>query len=147
MKPFLTTKRKLFELALMLVIDLILYLIWQSWDMLVLFSFGFVWNWVASQDLTDLTSSGKYRLSMVKTVQNLQIMVLSPVDKAPQIVKFLVKILPAGIFWSLIIFFNSSEMPWWMTFVGSLAYEIIQLEILNFKKEKDKSFEIDTGSP
>lgn len=134
--PFLTTKRKMLDLLVLLVIDLVVYFVWDSFEIISLLSFGFIWNWVASQDLTPLLEHRRYRFSMVKLVKNLQHLVLKPFKDLPFWFQRIVSILPAGLFWSLVIYFNDSDMPWWATFVGSLTYEIIQIESYYFHKQE-----------
>lgn len=135
--PFLTSRRKLFELLILLVLNLIIFFFWSSLEVISLFSFGFIWNWVASQELHNLIDNRRYRFSMVKLVKDLQSMILRPLERAPGFVKWFAKILPAGAFWSLVIYFNQSDMPWWATFLGSFTYELIQLEITSIGKEKE----------
>ena len=129
MNGFFITKRKTFELMTLVVFDLLAILLWGSWDFVILFSFGFIWNWVASQESSILIpNTRKYRFSTLKTVFNLQNLFLKPVKKLPEAVKFIVRCLPAGIFWSMVILFNESHMPWWAVFLGSLSLELVQLE-------------------
>lgn len=139
MKPFLTTRRRLVDLLILFVLDLGLYFLWQDLSLVVLFSFGFIWNWVAAQDLHMLFENKRYRYSMVRLVINLQTMFLNLVVRAPAWVKWVVQILPAGIFWTMVILFNDSSMPWWATFLGSLVFEIIQLESKLIQKNKEIS--------
>ena len=118
----------------MLLLDAVFYLLWNSFDFVMLFSFGFIWNWVASQESTiTLKNTRRYRFSTLKTVFNLQNLVMRPFLNAPLFVKILIKSLPAGIFWSAVILFNESNMPWWAVFIGSLTLEFFQLETKIFK--------------
>jgi hypothetical protein len=135
MKPFMTTKKKLIEIGVLLAFDIVFYFLWSNMDAVVLFSMGYVWNWVASQDLSLLFENKRYRFSMIKMVNNLQNLAVKPFLKFPFWVHSLVRVLPAGLFWWMVIYFNDSTMPWWMTFVGSFAYEVVQLESLLFKKK------------
>lgn len=135
--PFLTTKRKLLDLLILLVANTALFFIWESWEIITLFSFGFIWNWVAAHDLNFVRDNPRYRFSMVKLVFNLQTMVQRPLPKAPGLVKKILGIFPAGIFWSLIIFSNDAAMPWWATFLGSLFFEIVQWEARSIKAEQE----------
>lgn len=129
MNGFLISKRKTFELAVLIFLDGLFFLLWNNWDLVLLFSLGFVWNWVASQESTILLDNKRrYRFSTLKTVFNLQRLVLKPVKNAPEAVKILARIIPAGLFWSAVILFNESEMPWWAVFLGSLAAELVQIE-------------------
>lgn len=128
MNAFFITKRKTFELGLLLLLDLILYFILSDFDFVILFSFGYVWNWVGSQQ-DSLTFEGKkYRYSTLKTVINLQNLFLKPLASAPHFVKMIVRSLPAGLFWGAVILFVDSHMPWWSVFIGSLTLELILLE-------------------
>lgn len=129
MKGFFISKRKFAELVVLLVLDAIFFLIWNSWDFVILFSLGFVWNWVAAQEQEIvLPNTRRYRFSTLKTVFNLQNLILKPLGKMPEAVKFFARILPAGTFWAAVILFNQSEMPWWAVFMGSFFLELIQLE-------------------
>lgn len=137
MNGFFITKRKTFELLALLVLDLIFYVLWDSWDFVILFSFGYVWNWVASQEQEiTLANSRKYRFSTLKTVFNLQNLVLRPVANLPEPVKLIVRCLPAGSFWSMVIIFNGSAMPWWAVFIGSFTLELVLLEKKLFKSKE-----------
>lgn len=138
MNGFFISKRKTFELLVMLLLDAVFYLLWNSFDFVMLFSFGFIWNWVASQESTiTFNNTRRYRFSTLKTVFNLQNLIMRPFQKAPLFVKVLVKSLPAGVFWSAVILFNESQMPWWAVFIGSLTLELFQLEtrILKVKEQ------------
>jgi len=133
---FLISKRKTYELLALLVFNIITYLLWNSFKFNTLFSFGFIWNWVASQEKDIMISNPRrYRFSTLKFVFGFQNLVLKYTEKFPFILKFIVKILPAGLFWLFIIFLNDSEMPWWSVFLGSLCAELMQFDSL-FKKEK-----------
>src|SRR5688500_8190193 len=118
MNAFAPPKRKLLELLIMLVLAGVFYLVYPEFDAVVLFVFGFVWNWAASNELSVLFENKRYRMSLLKTVVNLQNLILTPFDWAPEWVKRTLRVLPAGIFWSLVIYMNDSIMPWWATFIG-----------------------------
>lgn len=135
--PFLTSRRKLLDLLIIIILDIIIFLVWSSWEFISLFTFGYIWNWVASQELPYLVENQRYRFSMVKFVKNLQVMIQKPLVKAPGFVKWFARILPAGLFWTLVIHFNSADMPWWATFLGSFVYEAIQLEVKSFRRERE----------
>jgi len=129
MNGFLVSKRKSLELGILLLIDILFYILWDSFDFVILFSLGFIWNWVASQeDTIILDNNRRYRFSTLKTVFNLQKLFLKPLKRMPKFVHFIARILPAGIFWSAVILFNESPMPWWAVFLGSLTVELILLE-------------------
>lgn len=137
MSGFFITKRKTFELFVLAVLDGLFFLILNDWNFLVLFSFGYIWNWVASQESSIiLDNNRRYRFSTLKTVFNLQRLFLAPLGKAPEAVRFIARILPAGLFWSAVILFNESPMPWWAVFLGSLVVELIQLETKIFKPKE-----------
>ncbi len=136
MKPFLTEKRRMIELLALVGMDAVLYLVWSSWPLVCLFSFGFIWNWTAAQDLTSLLSNPRYRFSMVRFVGNVHVIILKPIAHLPAWTHFFARLLPAGIFWWMVVMINDSDMPWWITFVGSLCFELIQIEILPFRKKE-----------
>lgn len=137
MNNFFISKRKTLELGVMILLDGIFYLLWDSFDFVMLFSLGFIWNWVASQEASiTLNNTRRYRFSTLKTVFNLQNLFLRPVATMPLVVKIIVRSLPAGIFWSAVILFNESQMPWWAVFIGSLTLELVQLETKLFKAKE-----------
>lgn len=137
--PFLTPKRKLLDLLVLGISDLVIYFIWGSWEVVALFSLGFIWNWVASQDLDALFENRRYRFSMVKLVKNLQQMILTPLQNAPRFLSWLAACLPAGIFWGMVIYVNDALMPWWATFLGSAGYQLLQLEMISLIKHKESA--------
>jgi hypothetical protein len=128
MNGFLISKRKTFELLFLLLLDVILYFILSSIDFVILFTFGYIWNWVGSQHESLSFEGKKYRYSTLKTVLNLQSLFLKPLTRAPYAVKLLARSLPAGLFWWGVIIFNESQMPWWAVFIGSLTLEMVLLE-------------------
>ena len=129
MNGFLVSKRKTLELGILLLLDIVFYVLWNSFDFVILFSLGFIWNWVASQEQSIiLENNRRYRFSTLKTVFNLQKLFLRPIKRMPKFVHFIARILPAGLFWSAVILFNESPMPWWAVFLGSLTVELILLE-------------------
>ncbi len=137
MNGFFITKRKTFELGILLLLDAVFFLIFDDWDFVILFSLGYIWNWVASQEKEIiLDNNRRYRFSTLKTVFNLQNLFLKPFTKMPEVVKLIIRILPAGLFWSAVILFNESPIPWWSVFIGSLAIELIQLETKLFKAKE-----------
>lgn len=142
MKPFAPPKKKLIELLIMMVLAGVFYLIYPEMDAIVLFLFGFIWNWSASNELSDLFSNKRYRMSLLRTVVNLQSLILKPFSKAPEWSKRVLNILPAGIFWGLVIYLNDSHMPWWSTFIGSAAFEIMQIELKFIRKQKEQEEEV-----
>lgn len=137
MTGFLISKRKASELGALLLLDLLFYFLWDNLDFVILFSLGFIWNWVASQEAEILIGDNRrYKFSTLKTVFNLQSLFLKPFAKLPEPVKFFIRILPAGIFWSAVILFNESSIPWWAVFLGSLTLELIQLENKIFRQKE-----------
>lgn len=139
MKPFLPARRKLIDLAILVVMDVLFYFLWHDLNLIILFTFGFVWNWCASQDLSLLFENRRNRYSTLRTVVNLQQLFLKPFKKFPTWVQFFPKILPAGIFWGVVILFNGSTVPWWAPFLGSFVFELVQLEISVIRKHKEES--------
>lgn len=137
MKPFSPPKRKLFDLLGLVIISGVFYLLYPSIDAVILFILGFIWNWSVSIDLSLLFENRRYRFSMLKTVIGIQQAALKPFENMPLFVRKFVAILPAGIFWTVVIFINDSVMPWWATFIGSLAFELIQIELKFAKGQKE----------
>jgi hypothetical protein len=140
MTTFIPPKRKMIEFFILPVLLLIFWFIYSSPEAISLFAFGYIWNWSASNDLEFLFQNKRYRMSTLKTVVNIQNLILKPFRNTPMLLQRLIRVLPAGIFWTLVIFVNESVMPWWATFAGSLVFELIELEgdILNRHKNKDE---------
>lgn len=134
MKPFVPTKRKLVELLLLFVLAGVFFFFYPKLEGTILFVFGYIWNWSASIELDPMYEHRRYRFSMLSTVRNIQRLFLKPFFRFPLFVQKIISILPAGIFWWMVIFMNDSEMPWWSTFLGSAVYELLQIE-LNFIKD------------
>lgn len=137
MNAFLIPRRKVIEILILPVFLGVFYFFYPMIEATSLFAFGYIWNWSASNDLTQVIDAKRYRMSMLKLVVMLQNLVLKPFVNAPEWIKSLLKVLPAGIFWTLVIFINDSQMPWWVTFLGSFVFELLQLEISLFKHRKD----------
>ena len=137
MNTFTIPRRKVIEISLLPVFLGILYFIYPHTEAVVLFASGYVWNWAASNDLDKLFENRRYRMSMLKLVVNLQNLILRPFKNAPELIKKVLKVLPAGIFWTMVIYLNESDMPWWATFLGSLVFELLLLEINMFKRQKE----------
>ncbi len=135
MRPFLATKRKLLDLIVLLILGIAVFFL-QGFDATFLFSFGFIWNWSASQDLSRLMEGKSYQYTMLKLVLSSQALIVSPafVQRSPEIVKLILRSLPAGLFWWGVMWFMGSELPFWATFMGSFAFEISQWEVL-FRKQ------------
>lgn len=137
MNGFLISKRKTFEFGILILLDAVLYLVLDNWDFITLFSLGFVWNWVASQEkYIMIENNRRYRFSTLKTVFLLQNLILRPFPKAPEPIKFILRLLPAGVFWGGVILFIDSPMPWWAVFLGSLVLELIVLETKLFQPKQ-----------
>ncbi len=136
MRPLLTSKRKLLDLLVVVILAAVIWLL-QGLETAWLFTFGFVWNWVASQDLSQYMEGRSYRYTMLKFVLNLHALIQSPgfIKRSPEFVKLILRSLPAGIFWSAVIWFQDSDLPIWATFLGSFAFEISQWEVLFRKKD------------
>lgn len=137
MKPILPSKRKLLDLVILLVLDLVCYLLWGSLEFVVLFTLGYIWNWVTSQNLDVLFENRRFKFSTLSIIISFQNLFLKPLQRFPFWIQWIGRLFPAGIFWSMVIIFNDASMPWWGTFVGSLVFELAQLEIKMFKKEKE----------
>ncbi|MFP5387415.1 MAG: hypothetical protein ACLGHN_15160 [Bacteriovoracia bacterium] len=147
MNTFAPPKKKLIELIIMLPLAGVYYLLYPEVDAIVLFLFGFIWNWSASNELSNLFSNKRYRMSLLRTVVNLQSLILRPFSKAPGWIKKILNVLPAGIFWGMVVYINDSHMPWWSTFIGSAAFELMQLELKFIRKQKDEVPEIPKELP
>lgn len=134
MNRFFMSRRKFYEFIALIMLDLLFYLLWNSLDFVILFSFGYIWNWVASQE-NDVTLGNvkRYRFSTIKTVFNLQNLILKPFSNLPLYLKMAIRSLPAGCFWAAVIWFNNSQMPWWAVFLGSLSAELAQIESKLFR--------------
>jgi hypothetical protein len=137
MKPFAPTKRKLTELLILGGLTGIFYFFVPRLEAIVLFVFGFIWNWSASVELDPLYEHRSYRFSMLTTVRSLQNLFLKPFTETPFLIQRFISILPAGIFWWMIVYINESMMPWWAPFIGSAAFELTQMELKLIKGEKE----------
>src|SRR5690349_7173759 len=106
MMPFLTSKRRLLDLIVLILVAGVLWFI-QSGEIAVLFASGFIWNWVSAQDLSQHKEGRNYKYTTLRFVLNVQTSIVSwgPLKKAPVPVKFLLRCLPAGLFWSAVIWF------------------------------------------
>lgn len=137
--PFLTTRRKLIDILVLFFLTSLGFLFGLELSLLALFSFGFIWNWTASQELENLMTHKRYRFSMVKVVKSVNNSLDRLLENLPLVVKLIARCLPAGTFWLFVIFFNDSDMPWWAPYLGSLSFELLQLERLSIKKEKEET--------
>ena len=95
MRPFLTSKRKLIDLIVVVVLGAVIWPL-LGMEAAFLFYFGFIWNWVASQDLTQYMSGKSYRFTMLKFVINTHALILSPslIKSSPEIIKAFIRALP-----------------------------------------------------
>lgn len=131
-------RRKYFELLIMIIASGFFYFFIPKFEALTLFYFGFIWNWSNSIELDPIYDNPRYRFSMLRTVINFQKLILKPFSRAPEGIKKLISVIPAGLFWWLVIFINDSTMPWWTTFVGSICFELMNLQ-MNFSKNENKN--------
>jgi hypothetical protein len=127
-------RRKYIELAIMFLVSGVFYFFIPKFEELTLFYFGFIWNWSYSVELDPIYDNPRYRFSMLRTVINFQKLILRPFHRAPEAIKRLIGVLPAGIFWWLVIYINESSMPWWTAFVGSICFELVHLRS-NFSQD------------
>jgi hypothetical protein len=136
MRPFLTSKRKLIDLV---VVSVLIAILWPTLgsEAALLFGTGFIWNWVASQDLSQYMAGKSYRYTMLRLVLNLQALIQTPpmIKSSPEFIKVILRSLPAGLFWWAVIWFQDSDLPVWATFAGSLVFELSQWEVFYRKKE------------
>jgi hypothetical protein len=139
MTSFIPPRRKLIELVVLIILAGIFYFIYPDLKALMLFVLGFVWNWTTSVDLSEMLQNRRYKLSLLKTVISIQNLFLRPFAKAPDWVKSIVRIFPAGIFWNIVILINESDMPWWAPFLGSAAFELLQIELMYIRRHKELS--------
>lgn len=130
-KQFLVHKRKLLELLVLLVVDLVLVFLWDLGPLMLL-NLGFIWNWSASQELDYVMDNRRYRFSLIKMVYNLNWLVTYPVRRynLHPALGIVPKSLPAGLFWWTVIRFASSKLPLWPVFLGSFIFELTQLDLL-----------------
>ena len=133
----IVNRRKTFEFLFLFLLSSIYYFFFPSPEHLIIFCLGYIWNWSTSTELTEQFQNRRYRFSMLKTAINFQNLLVRPFLKAPEFAQRLIKSLPAGIFWWGVTYINNSQMPWWSAFIGSLCFEVLQLE-LSFIREKKK---------
>ena len=133
------SKRKKIEFFLLPIFLGVLYFFTSNIDAVVLFTFGYIWNWVCSIELDEMYSEKRYKFSLLRLVLTVQQTFLKPFNKFPEILKRVIRIFPAGVFWFLILFIYDSQMPIWAPFLGSLVFELTSLEVLVVSKEKDRS--------
>lgn len=131
----LVSKKKKIEFLLVFPLALLIYFFSPDINTIVLFIFGYIWNWVNSIESGEAFSEKRYRFSLIRFVRSIQAGLLRPFQKAPFLLKKIIGIFPAGAFWFLILFIYESDMPWWAPFLGSLVFEILSFEISTFRKD------------
>lgn len=141
-RPFFTTRRKIYEILILLGLNIGLYFVFQSWSDLMLFNLGFIWNWAASQPVSYVLDNDRYRFSFLKTVYNLHAIVQLPFRNLPAIFSILPRLLPAGLFWYLVIHFTESTVEPWCTFLGSFFLELTQLDVYFARKNQPVQEEV-----
>lgn len=130
------SRRNKIELLLLPIFLITLYFFYPDIDAIVLFTFGYIWNWVCSFELDEIYNEKRYKFSLLRLVVSIQSGFLKPFKKFPKILKRLIGIFPAGVFWFLIIFIYDSVMPIWAPFLGSLIFELVSLEVFYVSNEK-----------
>jgi hypothetical protein len=130
---FFSTKRKLYEILVLFFFSVGLTFLWHDYASILFFAMGFIWNWSASQKVDYVLNNKRYRFSFLKMVYNLQFLFLYPLKNFHPAFGIIAKILPAGLFWWMIVYFANSHLPVLPTFIGSLVYELIQLDSLLIK--------------
>ena len=138
MKVFAPSKRKLIEILIMIGLAGIFYFFYPKSEGVILFIFGFIWNWSASIELDPIYQQKRYKFSMLNTVRSIQLSFLKPFRKLPYVLQRVLAVLPAGIFWWMVISLNESIMPSWATFIGSAAFELVSIEISYIKSQQEK---------
>lgn len=131
-------RRKLQEFLIICVISSIHFFFFSNFEQLTLFVFGYIWNWASSSHQELLIENQRYRYSLIRTVISFQKIILTPFKKTPEMIRRIIKALPAGLFWLLVIYINNSTMPWWAPFLGSLCFEIIDFEF-DFLEKRNKT--------
>lgn len=137
-KVLFPSRRKMLDLLILVVLATVFYFLFPVLEGVILFVFGYIWNWCASIELDPVYENRRFRFSMLSTVRNFQKLILKPFRRAPRIIQKLISILPAGIFWAMVVYINDSVMPWWAPFVGSAAYELLQIELNFIKNRKEQ---------
>jgi hypothetical protein len=138
MKLFLPPKKTMIELGVLFPLLGVFYIFYPQKEGIALFISGYIWNWAATQEMGPMYENRQYRYSMLSTIRNIQHVILKPFRAFPVIFQRLMSVFPAGIFWAMIIHMNQSEMPWWATFLGSLAFEVLQIEFKFIQSHKGK---------
>jgi hypothetical protein len=138
MKPFSQSKIAFIQLLFLIPLLGVFYLLYPQKEGIALFTSGFIWNWAAIQKIDPIYKNRQYRYSMLSTIRNIQHVFLKPLRTFPFMVQRLLSVFPAGIFWAMIIYMNQSDMPWWATFLGSLSFELMQLELNFIQSHKNK---------
>jgi hypothetical protein len=129
MSPISFKPRKFFELAGLFFLATLSQLLLKDINVTSLFCLGFLWNWAISFNLDQSLNSRTHRWSMIKLVITIHRFWLKPFQKSPYYIQRIIYLFPAGCFWLLVCWLNDSTMPWWPAFVGSLFFEISQIDL------------------
>jgi hypothetical protein len=139
MKILIPKSKLVLEFFVLLAFLFLIYFLTNRLDIVTLFTLGFVWNWSVASQNDSSTVIKHHKFSMMHTILRIHEFFLKIFKRSPELVYRLAGILPAGFFWSLVIYFNESQMPWWATFLGSLVFESLQIQNLFLKGEKNKA--------
>lgn len=129
------SKRKKIELLLVLPFAFLVYFFASDLNSIVLFLFGYIWNWVNSIELNEIYNEKRYRFSLIRFIRSIQSIILKPFRRFPSIIQKVIGIFPAGVFWFLVIYIYESQVPWWAPFLGSLIFEIVSFEVSMFQNK------------
>jgi hypothetical protein len=127
------SRRKIFELFILLIFSYVFYSFIPQADEVSLFIFGYIWNWSTSIEMDSFNQNRRYRFSMLRVVFNFQNFIMKPFMNSSEVLRHVIKVFPAGIFWMAVIYINESSMPWWIAFSGSFTYELLQLRLFFYK--------------
>lgn len=139
MKTLIPKSKLVLELFVLSIFLFLIYFLTNRLDIVTLFTLGFVWNWSVAVQNDTFSVLKHHKFSMMNTIRRIHEFFLKVFKRSPELIYRLASILPAGLFWSLVIHFNESQMPWWATFLGSLVYEILQIQNFFLKSEKKEA--------
>jgi len=139
MKTLIPKSKLVLELFVLSIFLFLIYFLTNRLDIVTLFTLGFVWNWSVAVQNNTFSVLKHHKFSMMNTIRRIHEFFLKVFKRSPELINRLASILPAGLFWSLVIHFNESQMPWWATFLGSLLYEILQIQNFFLKGEKKEA--------
>jgi hypothetical protein len=139
MKMLIPKSKVVLELFVLSIFLFLIYFLTNRLDIITLFTLGFVWNWSVAGQNDTFSVLKHHKFSMMNTIRRIHEFFLKVFKRSPELIYRLASILPAGLFWSLVIHFNESQMPWWATFLGSLVYEILQIQNFFLKGEKKEA--------